>query len=360
MTVYYRSPQGASDTLDPTSTVRAPSAPTLSSRPLTFAQIPHEATGLSLRAYQVLGICHGPLGGFMKNRNTIDLADAVIARRARCTIATVQRALRELEERGWIKRDRRNGHRRIRRLFSLAAAHVHAMITRDASTDHRCASRAAPPGTPPCEGVNKTTSSSQAKRDDVDVAAHAPEGAQTAVVATVAELPGIRTEASAELPTALETAELPAGALEAIARAEVNPELGAAVAAEIRADAGRIDREIDGNWPWFAIALCVVIVRDLAAKRGKARRVEKPVRYAIATVRKYADVGGIGQEDRDAVAEVKRRAAAKRAELAREVAAPRAVEPEPPPSLENVPWANTPAMRRAIEQERRKAGGGSP
>jgi hypothetical protein len=156
----------------PDRAARGPSPP-LDRKPLSFAQIPHEATGLSPRAYQVLGILHGRLGGFRPNRNTVDLTDSEIARRAKCTIATVQRALRELEEGRWIRRDHHGGrrHRTITRLFSLATRNGHAMIVRDASTDHTRSTAAAPPQTPPSSELKQESSSStpeQAGRDDDD------------------------------------------------------------------------------------------------------------------------------------------------------------------------------------------------
>jgi hypothetical protein len=165
-----------------------PPAPWASKASLTFAQIPHEATGLSLRSYQVLGICHGRLGGFRKNRNTIDLTDAEIARRARCTIGTVQRALHELELAGWIQRDRRHGKRRITRLFSLAGGDVHAISAGAACNERRRSAPAAPPGPPSCERANKPSSSARVLSDD-DLASLALEKPRAAGAVTITAPP---------------------------------------------------------------------------------------------------------------------------------------------------------------------------
>ena len=97
-----------------------------------------------------------------------------------------------------------------------------------------------------------------------------------------------------------------------------------------------------------------MIVRNKAAKSRPGERVHKPVRYAISTVLKYAKLGGINQEARDAVAEVKRQAAAQRAELARQAAPPRAMDSEPPPSAEEVAKCFPPEVLARREAMRRK------
>jgi hypothetical protein len=111
---------------------------------------------------------------------------------------------------------------------------------------------------------------------------------------------------------AIASAELPAGAADAVAIAEGNPELGAAVADQIRAEAAAIGRELEGRWDWFVTALCVVIMANRAAKRGKrSASIGNPVVYAMSTAwRKpemsYRAKGGPDGPGRQAEADVRR------------------------------------------------------
>lgn len=328
MTVYYRSPQGASATLDPTFAPRAQSARATSKEPLPYAAVPHVAYALSKRATHLLGVLHDKRRGFRANRTMIALTDQALADLTGWSTRTVRRALLELEEAELIERRRSHGRRYLTRPYVLAGSKVHPSDRNGRTYGQEWPiGGVSPPIRPSKEGKTPSSSCQTREPDDDDVRCAGGEEPLKAEVTTGAEPATFQANTSAELPTALVTAELPAGALEVIALAEANPELGAAVAAEIRADAARIGREIDGNWPWFAIALCVVIVRRKAAAKGKPTRVGKPVRYAISTVLKYSALGGINQDARDAVADVERSA------VARETAAPKARTAPPPPPV---------------------------
>jgi hypothetical protein len=118
---------------------------------------------------------------------------------------------------------------------------------------------------------------------------------------------------------AITPAELPAGAVEAIAIAQANPELGAAVADQIRDEARALDEELAGRWHLLVTALCVVIVANRAAKRGKRSvSIGDALAYAMSTAWRnekasYRAKGGPDGPGRKAEAEVRRGMAARAA-----------------------------------------------
>jgi hypothetical protein len=189
---------------------------------------------------------------------------------------------------------------------------------------------------------------------DFVVVEFARETAPNPTTTTRAPLPGKGKPPTAEPLTVAEpqAAELPAGAAEAIAIAEGNPELGAAVADQIRAEASAIGLELEGRWDWFVTALCVVIVARRAAKKGhRSTGVGNPVVYAMSTAcRKagssYRAKGGPDGAGRKAEADVRRGMAARAADIARQAAA--ANMPRIAPTILDLPPAEEIARQRAM------------
>ena len=346
-------------------------APTTPKGPFPFAQIPLESTGLSGTAYKILIALHKGPGSFRPNRPAIDLTDVEIARRVgRCSVATVQRGLRELIRGGWIGKRKRHGRRWLKRLYTLAGVKVHALIKNDQSTDQKRSAPAAPSQTHPSRRQKETPSSSEAKRDD-DVAsltleehqaaepgpelsaAPAPsrEGftatadpvlsmdpaggpdrlvtevmlhssdRQATIVPTIANPPvgpppaAVEAAAAAERPSAVE-------AIAELTLAVLPVALGQAMAREIRRDWREISGRIGGRWDWFSAALCVIAKRLL----DKLPPPKNPVGYAVGIiVTDFTPAGDVTPKARAVEAEVKaeveRIAVAKRAELARRAAA---------------------------------------
>jgi hypothetical protein len=152
------------------------------------------------------------------------------------------------------------------------------------------------------------------ERDSNFVVVSSREKRQNSTTTTFAALPGEGKPPTTQVVTveAPPAPELPAGAAEAIAIAAGNPELGAPVADQIRAEASAIGLELEGRWDWFVTALCVVIVANRAAKKGKRPvSIGNPVVYAMSTAwRKpgssYRAKGGPDAEGRKAEADVRR------------------------------------------------------
>lgn len=223
---------------------------------LPYAQMPHKAADLSPRAESVLHALHRGPGGFRPNRLVIDLTDAEIARRARCSIATVRRALAELKAAGlivWVT----NGNRRtIERLYEPARGKGQKarpeMIKDDQLDDHQRSSPAAPPQTPPIRKKKDTTSSSLDEKSDDDDQSSTPNQDRQA--------------AEVMLATAVET---------------VRQAHGDDQAEAIRAAVPGIERKLQVNLPRLELAYvraCIVA----GIYKTAAKKANEPVAYFAA------------------------------------------------------------------------------
>jgi len=251
---------------------------------------------------------------------TIDPTDDELIKDTGWSKSKVRRAIDDLVDEKYLRRDRRRGRRYLTRRYVAAANPVHDMV-RSGYRD----------GLPRPMHADRTPIEFEIPKNGDPTSSDPPRVHASPDDDDARFAPG-------EEPR--EQTELAAGAIEAIALAKAEPELGPAAAAAIRADATRFDRELEGRWDWFVTALCFVIVAQRRAKNGKRESIDNPVSYAMGTAcrneNSYRAKGGPDDAGRKAEAEVKRRAVARRAELARQAAARAGPEPEPPPSDEQV------------------------
>ena len=94
------------------------------------------------------------------------------------------------------------------------------------------------------------------------------------------------------------------------------PELRDKVVEDIREERRTIDRKV--GWENFAAAMCYAIVTRIAAAKpgAKVKTIANPFRYAFATALDYGHKGRVDRPGRDAMAKLKCRATARRAQLA--------------------------------------------
>jgi hypothetical protein len=109
----------------------------------------------------------------------------------------------------------------------------------------------------------------------------------------------------------------------AIAAEHISPDAGA----ELRDSADRVGRQIRGRWDLLVAGLFVV-----ANRAAMKKAIPNPLRYAVTTAQSYLPDGAAPSEAHEARRRVEDRAAARRAELARETArrAPAAPPEEAP------------------------------
>jgi hypothetical protein len=302
---------------------------------------------LSNRAYKILGVLHKGPGSFRRDRSVIGLSDFEIARRARpgkpLSVATVQRALRELEQAELVKRHGTGGERTIERLYVATGGNKF-----DKSANQIC-SRV------PVSLLDREFKERPTTDGDDDVVSIPDQVTSTSPEPPPAPTPppiAVEPARIAPDPPAADLADpiaVAAAVIQEVARdagAAADAGAVAAVARELlpkRADevsVPRVERRVQGELarPLQPAVFQALLVLALFAFRANRKPITHPVGWLAATIRDWAH-NGVAPEATAAArrfveSRVKQRAAAAALALAKARSAP---EPElAPPTPEDI------------------------